>query len=153
MISPVELRRSRLLYAVAGLGVIAVGLASRRFPGLFPPVLGKYPGDALWALMVFLVLGIILPRCPARRLGVYALAVSFLVEFSQLYQAPWIDAVRSTTPGHLVLGSTFVWGDLAAYAVGVGLGIFCEEIVHALRARCEGKAVPAITGGDYPDIL
>jgi hypothetical protein len=43
-----------------------------------------------------------------------ALAFSFAVEFSQLYHAPWIDALRGYRLGTLVLGDTVGWGDLAA---------------------------------------
>lgn len=45
--------RNRRWYLVALIVVIAAGLASRRYAWLFPACLGKYPGDALWALMVF----------------------------------------------------------------------------------------------------
>jgi len=48
------------------------------------------------------------------------------VEFSQLYQAPWIDMVRSTLPGRLILGSTFNWPDLPAYTLGVAMGVGVE---------------------------
>jgi hypothetical protein len=48
------------------------------------------------------------------------------VEFSQLYQAPWINAVRAHPLGHMVLGSTFNWGDLAAYTVGAVLALLLE---------------------------
>ena len=51
-----------------------------------------------------------------------------LVEVSQLYKAPWIDSIRRTTLGGLVLGYDFVWSDLACYAVGVGLGVAVERI-------------------------
>lgn len=124
-------KRSRLWLGIALLGVIALGLASRKFPFLFPAWLGKYPGDALWALMVFVAIAIIQPRLPSLRLACLALAASYLVEFSQLYQAPWINAIRQTTPGHLVLGSTFGWLDLCAYTVGVTLGL----LIDAMLAR------------------
>lgn len=84
--------RSRSVYALAALVVIAAGLASRRFPGLFPAFLGKYPGDALWALMVFCLLGVLLPRLSTLRLAGLALAISYAVELSQLYHAPWLDS-------------------------------------------------------------
>jgi hypothetical protein len=35
---------------LALLFTIAIGLASRKLPWLFPEVFGKYPGDALWAI-------------------------------------------------------------------------------------------------------
>jgi hypothetical protein len=55
-----------------------------------------------------------------------ALTFSSAVEFSQLYNAPWIDALRATLPGRLVLGSTFNWPDLPAYALGVGHAAWLE---------------------------
>ena len=119
---------ARRYYAVAFIGVVALGLASRRYPHLFPAVLGKYPGDALWALMVFCGLGFLNPWLPTLRLAVYALLISYVDEFSQLYQAPWINPVRGTYVGHLVLGSTFSWYDMLTYTVGVAFGVACRTI-------------------------
>ncbi|MFC4314432.1 DUF2809 domain-containing protein [Steroidobacter flavus] len=111
--------------------VIALGLASRQFPSLFPSIFGKYPGDALWATMVFVGLAFVKPRASTVGLAVVAFAISCLVEFSQLYQAPWLNAVRATTIGHLALGSTFSWFDIAAYAVGVLIGAVVDAFVQA----------------------
>ena len=44
--------------------------------------------------------------------------LSIAVELSQLYHAPWIDSIRQTTLGGLILGFGFLWSDLACYAVG-----------------------------------
>jgi hypothetical protein len=115
--------RTRLRFGIATFGMIVAGLASRRYPGLFPGVLGKCPGDVLWALMVFCVWGFAIPACSTGRLALYALLTCYADEFSQLYQAPWINAIRSTVVGHLVLGSTFSWLDMLAYTVGVGVGV------------------------------
>ncbi|GKS88516.1 DUF2809 domain-containing protein [Acidovorax sp. SUPP2539] len=128
---------------VAGIALcIALGLASRRWPGvLFPKALGKYPGDALWALMVMFGWACLWPRMALGRLALLALATSFAVEFSQRYQAPWINAIRSTTPGHLVLGSRFNAMDLAAYAVGVVVGLGLDGLYRAwLRRRTGSQA-------------
>ena len=113
--------------------VVALGLASRKVPGLFPATLGKYPGDALWALMVFCIAGVVRPAASTARLAGAALVISFLVEFSQLYHTPWIDGIRSTTPGHLVLGSAFGWVDLVAYAVGVAIGAAVDGLWRKAR--------------------
>ncbi len=118
--------RSRLRYLFLAAGVIALGLASRRWPGLLPAVLGKYPGDALWAALVFVLWGICLPRASSFRVALLTLLTSYAVEFSQLYRAPWLDALRHTIPGHLVLGTTFAWPDLLAYTVGTLLALIVE---------------------------
>ncbi|MEO7496620.1 MAG: DUF2809 domain-containing protein [Massilia sp.] len=125
--------RHRITYVIATVGVILVGLASRKYPALFPAALGKYPGDALWALMVFAALGALAPKWPTRRLAALALGISYVVELTQLYQAGWINAVRATTPGHLVLGSAFGWVDLLAYTVGVAFGVAVEWLWRARR--------------------
>lgn len=134
----IQQNRNRLWYAVAILVVIAAGLASRRYPWLFPGFMSKYPGDALWALMVFLGWGIIFPGVSTRKIAVYALATSFVDECSQLYHAPWIDSIRSTFLGHIILGSGFMWFDFAAYAIGVFIGVFGER---ALRSRIAGRTI------------
>jgi hypothetical protein len=120
------------VYVVALFAVVALGLASRRYP-LFPSALGKYPGDALWALMVFLILGVAAPAASTRTLALAALGVSCLDELSQLYRAPWIDAVRSTTIGHLVLGSAFSWTDILSYSIGILVGAAGEGMVTLRR--------------------
>ena len=126
---------ARRWYAIAFIGVVALGLASRRYPGLFPAFLGKYPGDTLWALMVFCGLGLLNPGCSTARLAFYALLISYADELSQLYQAPWINQIRGTSIGHLILGSTFSWLDMLAYTVGAAIGVICKSAVERLGCR------------------
>lgn len=106
--------------------VIACGLASRsEFIGL-PPFFAKYAGDALWALMIFVGFGFLLQARSTMAVAGLAAIMCVMVEFSQLYHAPWIDAVRRTWFGRMTLGNTFGWGDLVAYAVGIAAGVVAE---------------------------
>ena len=61
------------------------------------------------------------------------MAFSVAIELSQLYHAPWIDSIRQTTLGGLILGFGFLWSDLACYAAGVGVGIILERSDLASR--------------------
>lgn len=139
--------RSRPIYSIAILAVIALGLLSRRFPQFLPTAFGKYPGDALWALMVFLGFGCVFRRASTISVALGALAFSFAIECSQLYHAPWIDAVRATLPGRLVLGSGFLWGDLVAYAVGIFAGVLVESVI----LRLQNKFPPHSPDPNSPD--
>ncbi|MFP5390169.1 MAG: DUF2809 domain-containing protein [Gammaproteobacteria bacterium] len=125
------LTRARL--AACLLGVIAAGLASRKYPFLLPAALGKYPGDALWAVAVFVLLSLIWPCAPLGRRALGALLVSYAVELSQLYHRPWIDSIRHTTIGHLFLGTAFGWGDVLAYTVGIALAWAFHAAASARR--------------------
>jgi hypothetical protein len=105
---------------------IVMGLGSRRLRSLLPDFIAAYAGDTFWALALHLFLGLILPRWTTGRLAALALLLSVLVEVSQLYHAPWIDSIRQTAVGGLVLGFGFLWSDLVCYAAGVGLGVALE---------------------------
>ena len=118
--------RSRALYALLAIAVIACGLLWRSAFISMPQWLSNNGGDALWALMVFVGFGFLLPRASTMTLALLALAFSWGIEFSQLYRAPWIDAIRATLPGKLALGNTFNWPDLPAYATGIMIGVWVE---------------------------
>ncbi|WP_225446351.1 ribosomal maturation YjgA family protein [Paenibacillus rhizovicinus] len=114
------------------LGAIVLGLASRRFADQLPPWLAEHAGDALWAAMIYC--GCRLLR-PGRRIR-FAGAVSFLfccaIECSQLYQADWLNDIRHTTIGGLVLGEGFLAVDLARYAAGIGSAMLADmAALHA----------------------
>jgi glycopeptide antibiotics resistance protein len=119
--------------------VIAIGLLWRFSLFFLPATWSKYGGDALWSLMVFFGLGLLFPRLTTRAAAALALLFSFLVETSQLYHAPWIDAIRSTRLGALALGSIFNWPDFLAYTVGVLIGVALEFLSSGVNCRGQGK--------------
>ncbi|HEY4786819.1 MAG TPA: DUF2809 domain-containing protein [Bacteroidales bacterium] len=120
--------RRRYIYVVLILLVISLGLSSRHFAGYLPPWNKLYLGDALWALMIFFMSGFLFRTKTTRWIAMLALLFSFSIEFSQLYQAGWINAIRATRLGGLILGYGFLWSDLLCYTVGIALGVIIEQI-------------------------
>jgi hypothetical protein len=66
-----------------------------------------------------------------------SLLFCFSIEFSQLYKAPWIENLRHTLFGRLVLGDTFLWGDLLCYMAGIVIGVFIEKVF--LLCHCDER--------------
>ncbi len=126
--------RALIRFAVA-LVVIACGLGLRRhgFPLGLPAFVVKYGGSLLWATMVFLVVGAVLPRLPQSRLAAVAAAIAVAVEFSRLLHMPWLDAFRLSTAGALVLGRIFSLWNLVAYAIGIAFGVVIDRLVTLRR--------------------
>ncbi|MCU1286717.1 MAG: hypothetical protein JWO13_3067 [Acidobacteriales bacterium] len=124
------MKRNRIKYLLAAIVVIVLGLASRKYSRVLPGFLAAYAGDTLWALTAFLGIGMLFPRWSSWRVCINALLFAFAIELSQLYHSPFVDQVRHTTLGGLILGDTFVWSDLLCYAVGVSLGYALEKLVH-----------------------
>ncbi|UOG74364.1 DUF2809 domain-containing protein [Hymenobacter tibetensis] len=119
-------RRNRILYGVLVCCTVLLGLGSRRFAVMLPAPVAAYSGDTLWALLVFWLLGFALPSLSSRRVAGAAWLFAVAIEVSQLYQAPWLNALRSTTIGALVLGHGFLWSDLLCYSTGILVGLACE---------------------------
>ena len=121
----------RLTYFLIAIFVMGVGLASRKFStsGSF---LYDHVGDAIWAGMIYFGFRMILVDFEAKKSLVSAFIFSYLIEISQLYQADWMNEIRHTLFGGLVLGFGFLWSDLVMYAVGIftafGLDIYFKQL-------------------------
>jgi hypothetical protein len=110
--------KPRIAYFSLIIFTIIIGLLSRHFT--FIPL---FIGDVLWATMVYFIVRSLFIKATVKHVVTGALLFCYAIEFSQLYKAPWIDNIRHTLFGRLVLGDTFLWGDLLSYTVGVGIAI------------------------------
>ena len=119
-------KRNRLLYSVMTVIVIILGLHSRKMANVIPAFLNTYLGDALWALMIFIAFGFIFREMKTKIIALIGISFCYLIEMSQLYHANWIDNIRKTTLGGLVLGYVFSWSDLIGYAIGILVGVIFE---------------------------
>ena len=113
----IGMKNKRLKYLLLTLFVVMLGLLSRKMSACTLDFVKLYLGDVLWAMMVYF---------GCRFLFV---VFSYLIEISQLYHAPWIDAIRATALGGLVLGFGFLWSDILCYTVGVLLGIIVDGLL------------------------
>lgn len=122
------LKRNPIVYISFIIIVMILGVSSRIFGEYLPLIISKYSGDVLWALMVYLGFGFILSKGEIKKVVVASIIFSYGIEISQLYQAPWINAIRDTTIGALILGHGFLFSDLICYTIGVLIGVVLEYI-------------------------
>lgn len=124
------LHRNRLIYLILIILTVAAGIVSRKFSSSLPSFIAEYAGDTLWALSVYFVIIFIFNKIKPLTAAIAALAFSYLIELSQLYQSDWINAIRNTTIGALVLGFGFLWSDIACYTIGVTFGFALDKLVN-----------------------
>jgi hypothetical protein len=122
------MQRNRVTYFLFLIIVILLGLGSRYFANVMSGWVHLYLGDVLWALMVFILVALVFKVQTSIRVACIALTFSFGIEISQLYHAPWIDSIRNTHLGGLVLGYGFLWSDLVCYTLGVTFGYLVEKL-------------------------
>ena len=133
-------RRSRL--ALAALLVIAAGLAVRALgsgPGL--DAIAKPAGDALYAVLVVVLVAFVRPTARTWVVAAVAWAVCAAIELGQLTGVP-AHLTEAWWPARLVLGTTFHAPDLVAYAIGVALAAGADAWVGR-RERSGVSGVPS----------
>ena len=122
------MKRNRIIYAVLFILTILLGLVSRRINYLFPDYINMVLGDTIWAMMVFVGAGFVFNKWSIIKVAFATILFCYVVELSQLYHATWIDEIRNTTLGGLVLGFGFLWSDILAYSIGVFIAAILEYL-------------------------
>lgn len=127
--SNLQYRNMRIGYMIAVIITIILGLASRKWSILLPSFVAQNAGDMLWAMMVYFGFRLLLVRKSTLTAIWLSFLFSFGIEFSQLYQEDWINQIRGTTLGSLILGKGFLVEDLARYTVGIIVATVLDAVV------------------------
>lgn len=107
--------------ALAAAVVLPAGYGLRFAPAL-PEWVRDGSGGLAYVVLLAMLAGVAWPQVSAARLALGALATTCVVEVSQLWHPAWLDGIRRTLPGRLVLGSTFGWSDFPPYVAGAIAG-------------------------------
>ena len=117
--------RKRNRYFIYIVLTIIVGLFSRT--SYIPDFILPYLGDTLYTLMFFFIFGFLFPKMSSFKVALLSILTCYVIELSQLCQAPWLNEIRSYRLGGLILGYGFLWSDLVSYAIGGVLGFLIER--------------------------
>ncbi len=117
------MNKQRYKYSIIILLIIIAGLLSRQTKAL-----PASTGDALYATMMYFIVRFFVLKWKIKKVAIVSLLICFLIECSQMYHATWIDNIRHTLPGRLILGQGFLWSDLLAYIVGVALACLLDTL-------------------------
>lgn len=118
-------RRQRIALLVSLAALIPLGLATKavRGPGAAGWIRDHF-GGAFYVAFFCLAFFPVFPRARPAALAGAVLAATCFLEFLQLWHPPFLEAIRRTVPGALLLGTTFGPADFPPYVVGAMLGGF-----------------------------
>ncbi|MGB5963498.1 MAG: DUF2809 domain-containing protein [Coleofasciculaceae cyanobacterium] len=93
-----------------------------RFHSPAPEWLNDLLGSVAYQILLMMLVAFCLPKTTPVWVAIGVCLFSCAIEFLQLWQAPFLQAIRATLPGRLVLGTTFSWSDFPAYFIGSFVG-------------------------------
>lgn len=135
--------RRRIVLAVLAATTVGLGLLVHRNSS---GALGDITGDALYAVLVYLLAAFVAPRWPRPAVALFAFAVCAGVELLQLTGLPR-DWASAFPPIELVLGTGFDLRDIVVYAAAVAAASLADVVLtRALTPALTGAGPGNATG-------
>ena len=125
--------KKRIIYCIIFIFLTWLALATRTHRQWFHPVIIEYGGDTIWAGMFLFFLRMIFLKATLWKLALISYALGVADELTQLYRAPWANAVRETWLGRLLFGAGFLWSDILCYAIGTLLAYVIIRLMEGRR--------------------
>ena len=118
------MNRSRKIYFLLIILTTIIGLVSRT--KTISNYVNNHFGDYLYAILFFLIFGFIFTKAKSYKLLIISLLFCYSIEFLQIYEADWINVIRSYKVSKLFLGNNFQWQDIIFYTFGTLTGYILE---------------------------
>lgn len=93
-----------------------------RFHGTAPEWLNDSFGSIAYQIFWILLIALFFPSASPVWTAVGVCLASCLIELLQLWHPPFLEAIRKTFLGRLILGNTFTWSDFPSYFIGSCVG-------------------------------
>ena len=122
--------KKRWIYFAFILLTILAGLSTRIYGYKMPYLIAEYGGDTLFAVCIFWTVRFLFLQLAIWKTALWSWFMCIMIEVSQLYQAPWIQRIRSTAPFILLLGSDFVWSDWICYTIGIVMALLLCSLIE-----------------------
>lgn len=115
--------------------VTPLGFASKAYQGIGREWFNNYAGAILYEIFWILLIMLIWRNLSPLGVSVGVLLVTCFLEVLQLWQPPFLQAMRETFIGRTLLGTTFVWWDFPYYILGCLIGWLWVRYVQKYCTR------------------
>lgn len=112
------LRMYRRIVLYCAIALIPIGIASKFYQGPLKEWINDYFGDIIYEAFWIMIGVLIWPRASLAKIAAVVFIATCLIEVLQLWQPPFLQVMRASFIGKLLLGTTFVWWDFPHYLAG-----------------------------------
>lgn len=115
------MKRYQQLIFISLIVLIPIGLGSKYYQGPFAEWANNSLGGVFYEIFWILLVVLIQPKLSPGWVAFGVFVVTSSLEFAQLWKPPFLEIVRATLFGRLLLGTTFSWWDFPYYILGCEL--------------------------------
>jgi len=98
------------------------GILTKFYAGPGSSFVNNHLGGVLYVVFFIFLASLFFPKTNALKLSLIVLAITCLLEFTQLIQTNFLNKIREYFVVHALIGSSFNMMDLPFYAIGGGIG-------------------------------
>lgn len=117
------LSKTQIYTLLSILIITPIGFYSKFYSGKGEALINNYLGGTFYVIFWCLIVFFIFPKGKPSIIATWVLAVTVLLEFSQLFNPKFLELLRGSFIGKTLLGTSFNWVDIIFYIIGWGIGI------------------------------
>ena len=115
--------RTRATLLLVALVLVPVGFGTKAYTGLGEEWVRYHVGGMVYVVFWCIVGKLGLMRVDSRRVVAGVLALTCIVEVTQLWHPSALEGLRGSTVGSALIGQEFDWWDFPHYAAGAFVGL------------------------------
>ena len=116
-------RSPRLLTLISLLFIIPLGFATKFYNGIYASWVNNSLGGVFYEIFWCLVFFFIFSKLSPFKIASIVFIVTSFLEFTQLWNPPFLEIIRKNFIGRTLIGSSFIWSDFFYYLIGCIISI------------------------------
>ncbi len=112
---------------------VSIGFYTKLYSGIGHEWINNKLGGVFYVIFWCLTFHVFSPKTKAFYIAVWVLIITCTLEFSQLLNNSFLEAIRSTYIGRTIIGISFTWSDFPYYFVGSVLGYSVLKIIERVK--------------------
>jgi len=104
--------------------LVPLGILTKFYAGPGSSFVSNHLGGVIYVVFFIFLASLFFPKTNALKLSLIVLAITCLLEITQLIQTKFLNELREYFVVHALIGSSFNWNDVPFYAIGGGIGFW-----------------------------
>jgi hypothetical protein len=128
-------RKQKIIALLSAIVLIPIGVYTKFYSGIGATWVHNSLGGFIYVVFWCLVFYFLFPKVKISFITLSVLIVTCCLEFTQLWNTPFLAAIRSTFIGRAMIGNSFNWFDFPYYFLGAFTGFIWLLVIRRVSMK------------------